>query len=93
MYPSLYEGFGLPIVEAFSVDKAVIALREAPSRRPRTASRPASTSLMRMRGFASSNAGSSIAKTRAPFEAHIRRSFSHPGWKGAATQFFAAVPA
>jgi glycosyltransferase involved in cell wall biosynthesis len=91
VYPSLYEGFGLPLVEAFARGKAVIcsnggALAEvaadlAPKLGPRD--EDAWRAIL----------GHWIADpaARVPYEAAIRARFRPPSWDEAAAGFFAAV--
>lgn len=91
VYPSLYEGFGLPLVEAFARGKAVIAsnggaLAEvaaglAPTLDPRDEAAWRETLARWIADPA----------VRAPFEAAIRAGFRPPTWDEAAAGFFAAV--
>ena len=91
VYPSLYEGFGLPLVEAFARGKAVVAsnggaLREvaagfAPTLDPRDEAAWRETLA---RWIADPAA-------RAPFETAIRTGFRPPTWDEAAAGFFAAI--
>jgi glycosyltransferase involved in cell wall biosynthesis len=93
LFPSLYEGYGLPAVEAFAFGKAVIAstggaLPEvvgdlSPCLDPRDEDAWFET----MRNWIADPAA------RAPFETAIRERFRHPTWSEAAEQFFAAIDA
>jgi glycosyltransferase involved in cell wall biosynthesis len=88
LYPSLYEGYGLPVVELFKYGKAVIAssggaLREvvadfSPSLDPRDEDVWFET----MRDWMED------PSARAPFEAAVRQRFSHPTWDEASATFF-----
>jgi glycosyltransferase involved in cell wall biosynthesis len=91
VYPSLYEGFGLPIVEAFSHGKAVLASTGGAV--PETVGEfspcldptdvDAWETMLRL--------WIEEPQARAPYEAKIRSSFNAPSWEDAATQFFAAA--
>jgi glycosyltransferase involved in cell wall biosynthesis len=91
VYPSQYEGLGLPIIEAFSLGKAVIA--STGGALPETVG-----------GFSpcldlgDDNTWFETLKTwieqpdvRERYEAKIRADFSWPNWDEAAAQIFAAV--
>jgi glycosyltransferase involved in cell wall biosynthesis len=93
LYPSLYEGYGLPVVEAFARGKAVIA--------------SSGGALSEVAGDLSpcldprdEDAWHDLIKqwiedpsAREPLEAAIRERFRHPTWDEAAAAFFAAVHA
>jgi glycosyltransferase involved in cell wall biosynthesis len=91
VYPSLYEGFGLPLVEAFARGKAVIAsnggaLAEvAAGLAPTLDPRDEAAWLQTLARWIQDPAA------RAPFEAAIRTGFRPPSWDEAAAGFFAAV--
>jgi glycosyltransferase involved in cell wall biosynthesis len=88
VYPSLYEGYGLPVVEAFSRGKALLAsnggsLAEvvgdlSPTLPPRDA---AAWQSMLAEWITNPDA-------RRPFEVAIRERFSHPDWEEASALFF-----
>jgi glycosyltransferase involved in cell wall biosynthesis len=91
LYPSRYEGFGLPVIEAFSHGKAVLAssggavpevVRDfSPCLDPGDAA-----AWQRMlRTWIEEPAA------RAPYEQRIRAAFHHPTWDEAAERFFALV--
>ena len=93
LYPSVYEGFGLPIIEAFSHGKAVIASTGGAV--PETvgglspcldAADPAAWEAMLARWIEDPLA-------RAGYEARIRDGFSHPSWPEAAAALLAAAEA
>lgn len=91
LYPSLYEGYGLPVVELFGHGKAVVAssggaLKEvvgdfSPSLPPRD---EAAWVDALQRWIADPSA-------RIPYETAIRERFSHPTWPQAAEAFFALL--
>lgn len=91
LYPSLYEGFGLPVIEAFSYGKAVLASTGgavpetvaglSPCLEPRDVG--AWETLLRQ--------WIEEPQARAPYEAQIRTSFRAMGWDEAAANLFAAA--
>lgn len=91
LYPSAYEGYGLPIIEAFFHGKAVLASTGgaipevvgefSPCLDPRDTDLWYSTL---KRWIVDPNA-------RAPYEEAIRCSFRHPTWDEAAARFFREV--
>jgi glycosyltransferase involved in cell wall biosynthesis len=93
IYPSRYEGFGLPVIEAFHHGKAVLASNGGALAEV-------------VRDFSPCIDPDDGAKwrrmlhlfieepaARRPYEERIRTAFRHPGWNEAAAQFFAAVMA
>ena len=91
LYPSFYEGYGLPVVEAFARGKAVIAsnggaLPElvgdlSPCLDPGDEAGWSATLKLWIEDPAA----------RAPYEAAIRERFRHPSWDGAAGLFYGAL--
>jgi glycosyltransferase involved in cell wall biosynthesis len=91
LYPSVYEGYGLPLVEAFARGKAVIAssggaLAEVAAGFSPTLD-PYDEAAWRdmIRLWIEDRAA------RAPYEAALRSGFAHPTWDEAAAQFFEAA--
>ena len=90
-YPSHYEGYGLPIIEAFSYGKAVIAstggaLPEVVGEfSPCLDPNEEAAWLDTMRSWIVDEAA------RAPYEAAIRERFKLTSWNEAAAKFFEAV--
>ncbi len=91
LYPSIYEGFGLPVIEALAHGKAVIvstggAVPEAVG--ALSPCLPASDSQARLttlrRWIEEPNA-------RAPYEKKISETFAHPIWDEAAAKVFEAA--
>lgn len=91
LYPSTYEGYGLPIIEAFFHGKAVLASTGGAI--PEVVGEfspcldPADADIWYLtlkRWIVDPNA-------RAPYEDAIRRSFRHPTWEEAATIFFREI--
>jgi glycosyltransferase involved in cell wall biosynthesis len=91
VYPSLYEGFGLPIVEAFSFGKAVISSAGGAVPETTNGLSPCLDPTDEDAWFRELQCWIEDGETRAPYEARVRQSFSHPDWERAAAQFFAAV--
>jgi glycosyltransferase involved in cell wall biosynthesis len=93
LYPSQYEGYGLPVVEAFARGKAVL-VSDAGSLPEVTGSfsplLPAGDEDAWRNGL---RAWIEDPLARAPFETAIRERFAHPSWDAAAERFFACVDA
>jgi glycosyltransferase involved in cell wall biosynthesis len=91
LYPSLYEGYGLPVVEAFARGKALIAsdggsLPEiVGDLSPVLPARDEDAWFETLRRWIEEPAA------RAPYEAAIRARFAHPTWEEAGARFFAAI--
>jgi glycosyltransferase involved in cell wall biosynthesis len=91
LYPSRYEGYGLPLVEAFHLGKAVIAstggsLPEvAQSFSPCLDPQDADAWVSTLRRWIED------PSARAPYEQAIRASFRHPGWSEAAALIFGQI--
>jgi len=88
LYPSFYEGYGLPIVEAFSYGKAVLA--SAGGALPETVGdfSPTIDPSDEDAWYRTLRQWIENPQTRAPFEAAIREHFRHPTWDEAARRFF-----
>jgi glycosyltransferase involved in cell wall biosynthesis len=91
VYPSVYEGFGLPIVEAFSHGKAVIA--STGGGLPETVGKlsPCLDPGDEEAWLTALERWIEDPEARAPYEASIRDSISWPTWDAAAAQFFEAA--
>jgi len=91
VYPSIYEGYGLPIVEAFHFGKAVLtstggALPEvAGDFSPCIAPTDEEAWYRTMKQWIEDPA------VRAPFEEKIRTAFNPPTWNDAAASFFSHI--
>jgi glycosyltransferase involved in cell wall biosynthesis len=91
LFPSLYEGYGLPVVESFQHGKAVIAsnagaLAEVTGElSPTLDPRDADAWFELMRRWIENPA------ERAAYEAAIAAGFRHPSWQEAASIFFATL--
>ncbi len=91
VYPSLYEGFGLPIVEAFSHGKAVIASTGGGLPETVGGLSPCIDPGDEEAWFTEVKRWIEEPEARVPYEIKIRASFSCPNWDDAAAQFFDAV--
>jgi glycosyltransferase involved in cell wall biosynthesis len=91
VYPSLYEGYGLPIIEAFAHGKAVLTsnggalLERAQGLSPCLDPNDEQAWYDTMRQWIES------PQARAPYEQEIRARFRHPTWSEAAAGFFDKV--
>jgi glycosyltransferase involved in cell wall biosynthesis len=91
VYPSLYEGFGLPIIEAFSHRKAVIASNGGAVPETVGGLCPCLDPTDEAAWYHELKRWIEDPDTRARHEAKIRAEFSHPTWERAAAQIFDAV--
>jgi glycosyltransferase involved in cell wall biosynthesis len=91
VYPSRYEGFGLPIIEAFSYGKAVIASNGGALPETVGGLSPCLDPGDEEGWFTALKGWIEDPGARASYEAAIRRSFSHPDWSEAAARFFDVV--
>jgi glycosyltransferase involved in cell wall biosynthesis len=91
VYPSLYEGFGLPIVEAFALGKAVIA--STGGALPETVGdlSPCLDPCDEDAWFATLRTWIEHPDVRGAYETKIRTTFSWPNWNEAAAQIIAAA--
>lgn len=91
LYPSRYEGYGLPLIEAFGHGKAVLAstggaVPEVVGNFSPCLDPDDGDAWQRMLGTWIEN-----PTARAVYETRIRASFRHPNWDDAARMFFALV--
>ncbi len=91
VYPSRYEGFGLPIIEAFSHGKAVIASTGGALPETIDGLSPCLDPGNEDAWFDELKRWIEDPKVRTSYEAGIRATFSWPSWSEAAAQFFEAV--
>jgi glycosyltransferase involved in cell wall biosynthesis len=91
VFPSLYEGFGLPVVEAFAYGKAMIA--STGGALPETVGNlsPCLPPTDPQAWFDMMKRWIEDDSARVAYEERIRRSFQHPDWKQAAARLFEAV--
>lgn len=91
LYPSLYEGFGLPIVEAFAHGKAVLASTGGAVPETVGGLSPCLDPTDEDAWCREIRRWIEDPAARQPYEDRIRTSFSHPTWDEAASRFFAAA--
>ena len=91
VYPSLYEGYGLPVVEAFARGKAVLASSGGALAEVAAGYSPTLDPEDEDAWFESLRSWIEDESARRPYEAAIARSFRAPTWETAAAQFFAAT--
>ena len=91
VYPSMYEGYGLPVVEAFSHGKAVIASTGGALPELAQGFSPCLDPTDEQAWFETIKLWIAFPQARAAFEQKIRAEFRHPTWSEAATAFFAVV--
>jgi glycosyltransferase involved in cell wall biosynthesis len=91
LYPSLYEGFGLPVIEAFAHGKAVLASTGGALPETVGGLSPCLDPKDEDAWVEAIGRWIEDPAARAPHEAHIRREFSHPDWEQAAARFFEAA--
>lgn len=92
-YPSAYEGYGLPVVEAFHFGKAVLASSGGALPELVGGFSPCLDPADEDAWYAAMKQWIEDAKARASFERKIRTDFRHPNWDEAAAIFFQAVDA
>ena len=88
LYPSLYEGYGLPVVEMFQNGKAVIASSGGALREVVGEFSPCLDPRDEEAWFATMRAWILDPAARAPYEAAIAKRFRHPTWQEASADFF-----
>jgi len=91
LYPSIYEGFGLPVAEAFARGKAVLASTGGALAELAAGFSPPLDPLDEAAWRSWIEAWMADPAARAPYEAAIRERFAAPTWREAAARFFAAV--
>jgi len=91
VYPSVYEGFGLPVVEAFARGKAVLASKGGALAETVGAFSPCLDPHDQELWYAMMKCWILEPAARAPYEAAIRARFKPQPWVATAAQFLAAV--
>jgi glycosyltransferase involved in cell wall biosynthesis len=91
VYPSRYEGFGLPIIEAFAHGKAVIASSGGAIPEVVGDLSPCLDPQDESAWFEMLRLWLLDPEARAPFEARIRTSFAHPSWSEAVPRILVAA--
>jgi glycosyltransferase involved in cell wall biosynthesis len=91
LLPSVYEGFGVPIIEAFAQGKAVIASDGGALPETVGSLSPCLPATDMQAWLTTIQRWIEDDDARAPYEAKIRASFPHPNWEQAAARIFEAV--
>lgn len=91
LYPSLYEGYGLPVVEAFARGKAVLASSAGALPELAADFSPCLEAEDEAAWRIALKAWIVDPAARAPYEQAIAERFRHPAWAEAAAGVFAAV--
>jgi glycosyltransferase involved in cell wall biosynthesis len=91
VYPSRYEGLGLPIIEAFLHGKAVIASTGGALPETVDGLSPCLDPTHEDAWFETLKRWIEDPSLRSQHEARIRANFSHPTWEEAASRIFATV--
>ena len=93
LYPSRYEGYGLPVVEAFSYGKAVLASTGGALPEVVDGFSPCLDPLDAEAWRRMLQTWIEDPRSRASYEERIRTAFRHPNWAEASQRFFALVNA
>ena len=93
VYPSIYEGYGLPVAEAFSFGKAVIASTGGALPELVQKLSPCLDPTDEQAWYKIIKKWIESPKARIPYEEEIRLRFRHPTWSEAAASFFASISA
>jgi glycosyltransferase involved in cell wall biosynthesis len=93
VYPSLYEGYGLPVIEAFSHGKAVLTSTGGALPELAQGFSPCLDPTDEEAWYEAIRLWIESPQARAPYEQKIRDHFRHPSWSEAAAHFFASIAA
>jgi glycosyltransferase involved in cell wall biosynthesis len=93
VYPSMYEGYGLPVVEAFSHGKAVLVSTGGALPETARGFSPCLDPSDEQAWYTAMKQWIETPQVREPYEQEIRVRFRHPTWSEAAATFFAGVNA
>jgi len=93
LYPSMYEGYGLPVIEAFSHGKAVLASTGGALPELVQDLSPCLDPTDDETWYEHMKQWIETPEAREPFERAIRTRFRHPTWSQAAAGFFAGITA
>jgi len=91
VYPSVYEGYGLPVVEAFSHGKGVLASGGGALPELVQGLSPCLDPADEQAWYETMKQWIESPQARVPYEREIRMRFRHPTWSEAAANFFAGV--
>lgn len=93
LYPSMYEGYGLPVVEGFRYGKAILASTGGALPEVVNGFSPCIDATDEQAWFEALKTWIVDPSQRAPYEKAIRERFRHPTWKEAAEAYFRTVDA
>jgi glycosyltransferase involved in cell wall biosynthesis len=93
VYPSVYEGYGLPVVEAFSHGKAVLTSTGGALPELAQGFSPCLDPTDEQAWYETMRLWIESPQACAPYEREIRARFRHPNWSEVAANFFAGIPA
>ena len=93
LYPSVYEGYGLPIIEAFAHGKAVLASAGGALPELVEGFSPCLDPADEQVWYETLRQWIQSPQARAAYERAIRERFRHPTWSEAAAGFFGAIAA
>ncbi len=91
VYPSVYEGYGLPLVEAFSYGKAVLTSNGGALAELAQGFSPCLDPLDEQAWYEVLKQWIEMPEARAAHEQEIRSKYHHPTWSEAAESFFRAI--
>jgi glycosyltransferase involved in cell wall biosynthesis len=93
VYPSAYEGYGLPIIEAFSHGKVVLASSGGALPEVVQGFSPCVDPNDEQAWYEMMKRWIEMPEARRPYEQKIRARFRHPTWSEVGANFFAAISA
>jgi glycosyltransferase involved in cell wall biosynthesis len=93
VYPSVYEGYGLPIIEAFAYGKAVLTSNGGALLELAQGLSPCLDPTDEQAWYDTMRQWIESPQIRAPYEREIHARFRHPTWSEAAADFFDKVRA
>jgi glycosyltransferase involved in cell wall biosynthesis len=91
LYPSAYEGYGLPLIEAYSHGKAVLVSTGGALSEIAEGFSPCIDLSNEEAWYTTMREWIERPKAREPYEREILNRFRHPSWAEAAAQFFARI--
>jgi glycosyltransferase involved in cell wall biosynthesis len=93
VYPSVYEGYGLPVIEAFSHGKVVLASTGGALPELAQGFSPCLDPADEQAWYETMKHWIESPQALVPYEREIRARFRHPTWSQAAADFFAGISA
>ena len=93
VYPSVYEGYGLPVIEAFSFGKAVLASTGGALPELVQGLSPCLDPTDEKAWYDMIKKWIESPQDLIPYEKEIRMQFQHPTWSEAAANFFGSISA